>query len=238
MTGSVKLISLMRHAQAGSAWENFVAGELAAGIPGLQRLVFNEVLPFKVRGDGDAADPFAAIVLAWFTDRAGADAFGARLRGGGAAVQLYVDALLIHDRERRPLPDKIMVTLKRRADLSREQAQTHWRTRHVEVGLVKHNAADFRQLYFQNHAFDSDQPRGSDDDFDGMPEFWVDPADLGEVGNDSPVMRAIAQDELLFVNRAAIITMMVREREIFVAPGVEGGWALRKSPLKEAPGNG
>lgn len=233
MEGSVKLISLLGSGKTGPAWDAFVTAQVAQGVPGLKRLVFNTVLPVDVRGGADAPPPYAAIVEAWFADRAGADAFAAGVRAHGEAVQLYVTPLLIHDRGRRPLPGKIMVTLKKRSDLSREQAQQHWRTRHVEVGLGDHNAADFLQLYFQNHVFDSDQPPGSARDFDGMPEFWVDPADLAEVGEDSPVMRAIAEDELLFVDRTGIVTMMVAEREVFVLPGTEGGWPVRPSPLRE-----
>ena len=224
MERSVKLISLLSRALTESAWEDFVTGALTTSIAGLQRLIFNEVLPVSVRSDADAPPPFVAIIEAWFTDRPAADAFAARISAQGDAVQLYVDALLVNDTGRRPLPAKIMVTLKGRGDLTREQVQHHWRTRHVEVGLVEHNAGDFLQLYFQNHVFDSDQPRGSAYDFDGMPEFWVDPADLAKIGADSPVMRAIAQDEELFVDRTAIITMMVAERELFLAPGGDKGW--------------
>ena len=233
MAGSVKLISLLGPVHAVQGWEEFVAAQLAIGIGSLKRLVFNEVLPVDVRGGLDAPLPYVAIIEAWFADRAGADAFAVSVREQGHAVQLYVNPLLINDCGRRPLPNKIMVTLMRRADLTREQAQHHWRTRHVEVGLVEHNAADFLQLYFQNHVFETDQPSGSALDFDGMPEFWVDPADLAEVGAESPVMRAIAQDEALFVDRTAIVTMMVAERELFVAPGVESGWPVRKSAVGE-----
>ncbi|WP_371433310.1 EthD domain-containing protein [Novosphingobium sp.] len=233
MEGSVKLISLLRPVAAGLAWETFVAAQLAKGLGGLRRLVFNEVLPVDVRGATDAPPPYVAIIEAWFADRAGADAFAVSVRENGKAVQLYANPLLINDSGRRPLPNKIMVTLKKRADLSREQAQRHWRTRHVEVGLVEHNAGDFLQLYFQNHVFDSDQPPGSPLDFDGMPEFWVDPADLAKVGAESPVMRAIAEDELLFVDPTGIVTMMVAEREMFVLPGIEGGWPVRPSPLDD-----
>lgn len=229
MEGSVKLISLLCPVHTAQDWEASVAAQLTTGIGSLSRLVFNEVLPVDVRGGLDAPLPYVAIIEAWFEDRAGADAFAAIVREMGDAVQLYVNALLINDCGRRPLPNKIMVTLMRRADLTREQAQHHWRTRHVKVGLVEHNAADFLQLYFQNHVFDTDQPQGSALDFDGMPEFWVDPADLAEVGAESPVMRAIAEDEALFVDRTAIVTMMVAERELFVAPGVESGWPVRKT---------
>lgn len=171
---------------------------------------------------------------AWFADRDAAEAFAAQVRGAGDAVQLFVDQVLIHDSGRRPLPTKIMVTLKRRADLSREQAENHWCPRHVEVGLIEHNAGDFLQLYFQNHVRDTDQPRGSACDFDGMPEYWLDPADLASVGEDSPVMRAIAEDEALFVDRASITTLMVVERELFASQGAEGGWPVCESPLNQA----
>lgn len=226
MDGAVKLISLLRPMPVGQDWDGFVQGQLGAGIAGLQRLIFNDVLPINVRTGSTAPPPYEGIVESWFSDRAAADRFATSVRGHGDAVQMVVDAVLICDSGRRPLPNKIMVTLKRRADLTREQAQHHWRTRHVEVGLVEHNAGEFLRLYFQNHVTASDQPPGSACDFDGMPEYWVDPADLASVGEDSPVMRAIAEDELLFVDRSAIVTMMVSERELFVAPGGESGWRV------------
>lgn len=226
MNGPVKLISLLRPDHSVQAWCTFLETHIAENLTGLQRLVFNEVLPINVRTGERAAPTFVAIVEAWFADRAGADAFAAHIRAQGNAVQLFVDALLIHDRGRRPLPNKIMVTLKGLAHLSREQVQAHWRTRHVEVGMVQHNAGDFLQLYFQNHVIATDQPSGSANDYDGMPEFWVDPADLASIGQDAPVMRAIAEDEALFADKAAINTMMVAEHELFVAPGVPRGWPV------------
>lgn len=226
MKQAVKLISLLRPLPAGQDWNGFVQGELATGVAGLQRLIFNDVLPINVRTGSTAPPPYAGIVESWFEGRADADRFAATLRACGDAVQMVVEAVLICDSGRRPLPNKIMVTLKRRADLTRAQAQHHWRTRHVEVGLVEHNAADFLQLYFQNHVIASDQPPGSVCDFDGMPEYWVDPADLASVGEESAVMRAIAEDEVLFVDRSAIVTMMVSERELFVVPGMQGGWPV------------
>lgn len=231
MERPVKLVSLLRPVAAPGGWDAFVNGKLAQGVPGLQRLVLNDVLPIDIRTGTEGIPPYAAIIEAWFASPADADRFAAAVRAHGDAVQMHVDDLLIHDCGRRPLPNKIMVTLKRRADLSREQAQRHWRTRHVEVGLVEHDAATFLQLYYQNHVTRSDQPEGSALDFDGMPEYWVDPADMASVGEDSPVMRAIAEDEVLFVDRSAIVTMMVTERELYVAPGVTGGWPVRPSPL-------
>lgn len=226
MNGPVKLMSLLRPDRPADAWQAFVAAQAQGHHPGLQRLVFNAVLPVNVRTGAQDPPTFVAVVEAWFADRTGADALAASISAHGGAVQLFVDALLIHDRGSRPLPNKIMVTLKGLAHLSRQQVQDHWRTRHVEVGMVDHNAGDFLQLYFQNHVYASDQPPGSASDYDGMPEFWVDPADLASIGQDAPVMRAIAEDEALFADKASIVTMMVTEHELFVAPGVPGGWPV------------
>ena len=233
MDEPVKLIALLRSGPAAGVWQDLVASALATGVRGLNRLVFNTVSPIDVRTGEDRPPPFVAVVEGWFADRHAAEAFAATLRLHGEAVHLFVAPLLIHDGGRRPLPNKIMVTMKRLPGLSREQAQRHWRTRHVEVGLIEHNAGDFLQLYFQNHVIATDQPPGSATDYDGMPEFWVDPADLAAVGADSPVMRAIAEDETHFADGSSIITMLVSEQELFVAPDEEGGWPVRESPLAE-----
>lgn len=226
MNQSVKLMSLLRTDRTAPAWKSFVTAWVAENPSGLQRLVYNEVLPVDVRTGEDAPPVFAAVLEAWFTSQRDAEAFARDVRAHGGAVQLYVDALCINDRGRRPLPNKIMVTLRGLAHLSREQVQAHWRTRHVEIGFIQHNAGDFLQLYYQNHVYATDQPAGSAFDYDGMPEFWVDPADLASIGEDAPVMRAIAEDEALFVNRASIITMMVTEYELFVAAGISPGWPV------------
>lgn len=128
-----------------------------------------------------------------------------------------------------------MGTLRGRADKTRAQAQLHWRTRHVEVGLTENNATDFLQLYLQNHVRETDQPAGSAWDYDGLPEYWLDAADLASVGADSPVMRAIMEDEKLFADQSAIVTMMLIERELFVAPGTVAGWPIRGTTPADLP---
>jgi EthD domain len=230
---SVKLVSLLRPGHAAVAWLAYIASLVEADCAGLERLVFNEVLPVDVRHGTEVPPAYAGVVESWFTNRPIADAFAARIRTNGDAVQLFVDPLLIHDSGRRPLPNKIMVTLKALPGLSRAQAQKHWRTRHVEIGLVDHNAKDFLQLYIQNHVLESDQVPGSASDFDGMPEYWVDPADLAALGKDAPVMRAIAEDEKLFADPSCITTMLLAEHELYVAPGSISGWPVHESPLQD-----
>lgn len=226
MTTTAKLISLLRPAGPEEGWEDWAAGQ-APRVAGLQRMVFNEVLPMDVRHGTDLPPPFSGVLESWFDAPADAHAFADAVRREGAVVQLHVDELLIHDSGRRPLPTKIMVTLTGRADKTRAQAQHHWRTRHVEVGLIEHNATDFLRLYLQNHVRETDQPAGSVHDYDGMPEYWLDPADLASVGADSPVMRAINEDEKLFADQSTIITLAVVERELFVATGAAAGWPVR-----------
>ena len=53
---------------------------------------------------------------------------GARIDGDGAlTAHLLVEERLIHGSDVRPLPSKIIVMFRRRADLTRAQAQAHWR---------------------------------------------------------------------------------------------------------------
>lgn len=231
MQTTLKLIALLRPDSDVLSWQNWAASG-DARLPGLKRLVFNTVLPTDVRQQRDLRQPFAGVIEAWLDDRDAADALAERIRERGVAAQLFVNELLIHDSGIRPLPSKILVTLRRRADLTRAQAQRHWRTQHVEIGLIEHNATDFLRLYIQNHVIDTDQPAGSPYDFDGMPEYWVDEADLAAVGAESAVMRAIADDETLFLDTTGIVTLLLQERELFVADGV-AGWPVRDSPLHD-----
>ena len=231
MTSEAKLISLLRAGGPAQGWETWFEQAVAQGIGGLRRLVFNTVVPADVRHGTAEKPPFEAVAEAWFASDGEAEALAAYVRDAGDAVQMHVDQRLIHDSGVRPLPTKIMVTLKGRKGATRAQTQHHWHTRHVEVGLIEHNAADFLRLYFQNHVTRTDQSPGSAHDYDGVPEYWLDQADLAEIGADSPVMRAIAEDEALFADADSIVTMMVTEKELFHESA--GGWPVSPSPLGE-----
>ena len=229
MTAAIKLISLLRACAPDAGWRAWCEQAVGEGIPGLERLVFNEVVPVDVRHDSASAGPYVAVIESWFTGSAECDSFAQQVRGAGEVVQLRVHQMLIHDGGRRPLPAKILVTLKGRPGATREATQHHWRTRHVEVGLVEHNATDFLRLYYQNHVIASDQCPGSATDYDGVPEYWLDEADLAAIGADSPVMRAIAEDEALFIDSSSIVTMMVREYELFCIDEASSGWPVETS---------
>lgn len=214
MTDPNKLITLVR---AGEDWIAGAAARLASGLPGARRIVINRVRPVEVRAGG-VERGWDAVVEGWFDSRAAAEAARpAFAEGAETAVPLLVREELIHDSGIRPLPSKILVTFRRRPSLSRAAAQAHWRGRHVEVGLVENNAADFLRLYFQNHVVDDNAVDLPAYDYDGLPEFWLDEDALASVGADSPVMKAIAADEENFIDRSSIVTMLVEELPVFQA---------------------
>src|ERR1700709_2506868 len=144
----VKLVTLVRSDDL-PALRAALDMRVAAGVPGLIRLLFNSVLPVDVRPTGGATpEHWDAVVEGWFETRADLDGWAASAPTGALLVDLIVDQQLIHDSGIRPFPAKIMVTFRRRHDLSRAQAQAHWRGRHVDVGFER-GATDFLRLYFQ-----------------------------------------------------------------------------------------
>lgn len=219
----MKLVTLVR-SDTLPAWREALAARIAAGVPGLSRLVFNTVLPMEVRPTGDATpEHWDAVVEGWFDTRADLDAWTATAPAGAMLANLVVDQQLIHDSGIRPLPAKIMVTFRRRPDLSRAQAQAHWRGRHVEVGFER-GATDFLRLYFQNHVIAGNPVDRPEHDYDGLPEFWVDQNELAQVGPDSPVMRAIAEDEKNFIDLTSTVTLLLEEEELYARDAATSGW--------------
>lgn len=209
-----KLITLVR---AGEGWIAAATARLARGLPGARRIVVNRVRPVEVRAGGTEPG-WDAVVEGWFDSRAAAEAARpAFAEGAETAVPLLVREELIHDGGIRPLPSKIFVTFRRLPSLSREAAQAHWRGRHVEVGLVENNATDFLRLYLQNHVAPDNAAGPAEYDYDGLPEYWLDEAALASVAADSPVMKAIADDEKNFIDRSSIVTMLVEELPAFEA---------------------
>lgn len=227
MAMPVKLISLLGKEDMLPGWRRRIDGQLAADTPGLIRLVYNEVSPVDVRG-GEAApvQRWEAIVEGWFDSRADAARWSAGLDDNGYVVHRLVDQKLIHDSGIRPLPTKIMVTFRRRADLTRAQAQAHWRGRHVEVGLVEHRATEFLRLYYQNHVLADERHAVPAYDYDGLPEYWLDQEALADISQESVIMQAIARDEANFIHAASVETLLLREEELFARSQADSGWPL------------
>ena len=213
------------------AWRRGLAKRVAAGVPGLTRLLYNAVLPVDVRPvEGAAPVRWDAVLEAWFETPAAREAWVATLPGGALLANFAVEQKLIHDSGIRPLPAKVIVVFRRRAGKTRAEAQAHWRGRHVEIGLVENNAADFLRLYFQNHVAEDNRVELPEYDYDGLPEYWLDQDGLANVGPDSEVMRAIARDEENFADRSSLVTLLVEEEELFVREGAVAGWGSPAAP--------
>lgn len=215
--GQVKLITLVRVDDV-QRWQDAFVERLGGGLPGAQRIVLNIVRPVEVRENAGGIDPFDAVSEGWFDSRAHAEAArDAFAKGTDKAVHLLVDEVLIHDSGIRPLSAKVIVAFRRLPSVTREAAQAHWRGRHVEIGLVENNATDFLRLYFQNHVLADNPVDSPEDDFDGLPEYWLDEGAMASVAEDAPVMQAIAEDEKNFLYKPSLVTMLVEERPVFVA---------------------
>ena len=231
MAHALKLISLIRTGGSVDDLRRTLETRVEEGFPGLTRLLLNRVLPVEVRASpGAAQEKRDAVVESWFTTQADLEAWKSASVPADCCVHLSVDQRLIHDSGIRPLPAKVMVTFRRRADLSRAEAQTHWQGRHVEVGLVEHNATDFLRLYFQNHVVDGNAIDRPEHDYDGLPEFWLDQEALAQVGAESPVMKAIAEDEANFIDRNSIVTLLLDEEELFSRDAATSGWPPIQAP--------
>lgn len=219
----VKLITLVR--TDGPAPLAARLSAAARGLPGLHRLLFNHVLPVEVRNPAGAApERWDAVVESWLDHRDRALQWVDIIGTDQLAVHLLVDQRMIHDSGLRPLPAKVMVTFRRRPDLTRAQAQAHWAGEHVRVGLVEHSATDFLRLYLQNHVVEVVRADNTAHAYDGLPEYWLDQGSLNRVGENSEVMRAIAADEANFIDRASISTLLLQEELLYAAPGAASGW--------------
>jgi len=212
-----KLLTLLRAPEGDlGRWVDAVAARLGSGVPGASRIVLNTVRPVEVR-EGSVDAGWNVIVEGWFDTRADAEAARpAFAQDAAASASLIVDEILVHDGHVPVLGAKIIVAFRRKACVSRAQAQAHWRGRHVEVGLIEHKATDFLQLYFQNHVVLDNPVEQSEHDYDGLPEYWLDGDALANVAADAPVMKAIAQDEENFLDRTSLVTMLVEERPVFL----------------------
>jgi len=212
---AAKLMTLVRTDDL-AGWRGVLAARLADRVPGLRRFVLNQVLPVEVRPPaGLAPERWDAVLEGWFDTPADLELWIRSAPAADLHVDLVVEEKLIHDSGIRPLPAKVIVVFRRRADLTRAAAQAHWQDEHVRIGLVEHKATDFLRLYYQNHVIEDDRARLPEHDYDGLPEYWLDQDALANVGPDAPVMQAIARDEENFIDRTSIVTLLVEEEELY-----------------------
>jgi uncharacterized protein (TIGR02118 family) len=122
---------------------------------------------------------------------------------------------------------KVMVGLRRRPELTREQFQQYWYDEHPDAA-----GADMAGIeamgalrYVQMHALDEEynarlaKARGGEDDFDGFAELWFDSLEDFEQAAGSEggraATRAFLEDEKNFVDWSRTMIMVATEKERF-----------------------
>jgi uncharacterized protein (TIGR02118 family) len=109
---------------------------------------------------------------------------------------------------------KLIVAIRRRADMSAEDFQRHWRTRHAT--LIKDNPATLRyvQKYVQCHTM-LDQYAAGEVAFDGTAELWFDSvADKDAFFSDPDYLRDIQPDEARFADMTQTVFFVTEEELI------------------------
>jgi uncharacterized protein (TIGR02118 family) len=118
---------------------------------------------------------------------------------------------------------KIVFCLRRRADLSREEFQTYWRTRHAPL-VQSHAAALGIRRYVQVHSIDDAislaiaGPRHSPEPFDGVAELWLDSLEALTAAGSTDAGRAAASalldDERRFIDLARSPLFLAEEHVV------------------------
>lgn len=117
---------------------------------------------------------------------------------------------------------KLVMCLRRRADLSRAEFQDYWQNQHGP--FFQKNAATMRsRRYVQSHTIDSPlndgmrESRGMLGEFDGVAEVWFDSEeDLMEAMGSEEMQQlsvALLEDEGKFVDHSKSCAFIVREQE-------------------------
>jgi len=106
---------------------------------------------------------------------------------------------------------KLIVAVKRRADVSIEQFHEHWRTAHAR--LIKDNPATGRYVrrYVQCHTLAAEYARG-EVAFDGTAELWFDSIeDKDAFFSDPDYLRQIQPDEGRFADMVRTVAFVTQE---------------------------
>jgi uncharacterized protein (TIGR02118 family) len=121
---------------------------------------------------------------------------------------------------------KIVFCLRRRADLSRDEFQTYWRSIHAPLVQSHAHALGIRR-YVQVHSIDDAisiavaGPRQSPEPFDGVAELWLDSLDALIAAGSSDAGRAAAaallEDERRFIDLARSPLFLAEEHVVIDA---------------------
>ena len=202
--------------------------EIVVRQAGLRRYVQNHVLPTAyARGE----PIFDGVAEAWFDD---VDAMR-RLAGSPeyAAVRadeanfidaasmrvVLTDEVIVIDGPPPPNAAKLISGLRKRADLSAEQFQKHWREAHARLAA----AIPGQRRYVQSHTRLGIYRSGRAPAFDGVPMSWFSDLDAVREAGASPEYARTRADEVNFLAPGRLPFSIAREVEIDVATGDRKG---------------
>ncbi len=113
---------------------------------------------------------------------------------------------------------KLVAFFRRKAGISADAFQEHWRTRHAELVLRQ---AGIRR-YVQNHAHASGY-RNRDPLYDGVAEAWFDSTEDMRALGSSAEYRAVREDEANFIDPESMGALITNEVLIVDGPIPKGG---------------
>ncbi len=108
---------------------------------------------------------------------------------------------------------KLVACFKRKAGISVEVFQQHWRTTHAEL-VVRQQGL---RRYVQNHV-PAASDRSGEPDFDGVAEAWFDDTQAMRKLAPSPEYAAVRADEANFINAASMVVVLTDEAVIVDGP--------------------
>ena len=109
---------------------------------------------------------------------------------------------------------KLIVAIRKRPEMSVDDFQTHWRTRHAK--LVRENAATARYIrkYVQCHTM-PDQYELGEVAYDGTAELWFDSVeDKDAFFSDPDYLRDIQPDEARFADMTRTVFFVTQEESV------------------------
>ena len=106
---------------------------------------------------------------------------------------------------------KLIVAIRKRADMSAEEFQAHWRTRHAELVRNSPATAKYIRKYVQCHTV-LDQYEQGEVAFDGTAELWFDSvADMEAFYSDPGYLRDVQPDEARFADMGRTVFFVTEE---------------------------
>ena len=110
---------------------------------------------------------------------------------------------------------KLIVAVRKRPDLSAEEFQDHWRTRHADLVRKSPATAKYIRKYVQCHTM-LDQYQKGEVAFDGAAELWFDSvADMEAFYSDPDYLKEVQPDESRFADMKETVFFVAEEELVF-----------------------